>query len=187
VTRRIFLAVAARLLAAQGPVRIRLVGDHAGATLALDEMQRTASLLGRSVERDNDASMVIELAEKRLITSGTSYSVSASPAAQAAALREWNGPPARAAVEWHPDLAKYGAEQLNARFLRRFGTAMDADGWMAWMLVRIAVDVQLRGAAIESSRFDGHKGAPLAFGPDGHLRQPLCLVDAAGGLLGVSG
>jgi hypothetical protein len=150
-------------------------------------MVRTASLLGRAIDRSNSAgAMSIDIGQRSLSFAGKRYLVSASDEARSAALAGWRGPRAAAAVEWHADLTKYGAEQLNSRFLQRFGEPMDAAAWMSWMLVKIAVDAQLRAVPLESGRFDGHKGAPLVFGDDGHLVQPLCLVDAAGTLVGVT-
>jgi len=187
LTRRGFLASSALLLVREDHVRIHIVGEHAGATLALDEMGRTASLIGRTIDRSKHAdAMVIDLGRQSVDASGQRYHVGASQQARAAALASWRDPRAHAAVEWHPKLTKYGAEQLNARFLQRFGQPMDAAAWTSWMLVKIAVDAQLRSVAVAEGRFDGHKGVPLAFGTDRHLIQPLCLVDAAGALLGVT-
>jgi hypothetical protein len=187
VTRRGFLASSALFLVRTDPVRIHVVGEHAGAALALDEMSRTASLLGRAIDRSKHAdATVIDVAHQSVEASGQRFVVAASQQARAAALASWRDPRAHAAVEWHPKLTKYGAEQLNARFLQRFGQPMDAAAWMSWMLVKVAVDAQLRSVALAEGRFDGHKGVPLAFGPDRHLIQPLCVVDAAGALLGVT-
>ncbi len=187
LTRRGFLASSALLLVRADPVRVHVVGEHAGATLALDEMGRTASLLGRAIDRAShpDATR-IEIQQQSIAASGQRYYVGASQQARATAVASWRDPRAHAAAEWHPELRKYGAEQLNARFLQRFGQPMDAAAWISWMLVKIAVDAQLREIALPDGRFDGHKGVPLAFGPDRHLIQPLCLIDAAGVLLGVT-
>ena len=175
------------LLARAEAVRIHVVGEHAGATLALEEMGRTVSLLGRTIDRSRhpDAA-VIDLEHQSIEVGGHRYYGGASTQARAAALASWRDPRAHAAVEWHSKLTKYGAEQLNARFLQRFGQPMDAAAWVSWMLVKIAVDAQLRSVAPAEGRFDGHKGVPLAFGPDRHLIQPLCVVDASGLLLGVT-
>ena len=175
------------LLARAEPVRIHVVGEHAGAALALEEMGRTASLLGRTIDRSKhrDASS-IDLEHQSLEVAGHRYYVGASKQARAAALASWRDARAHAAVEWHPKLTKYGAEQLNARFLQRFAQPMDAAAWISWMLVKISVDAQLRSVTPAEGRFDGHKGVPLAFGPDRYLIQPLCVVDASGVLLGVT-
>jgi hypothetical protein len=187
VTRRGFLASGAVLMVRADPVRIHVVGEHPGATLALDEMSRTASLLGRDLDRSKHRdAMTIDLPQQSVEVSGQRYYASASQQARGEAVASWRDPRAHAAAEWHPQLRKYGAEQLNARFLQRFGQPMDAPAWISWMLVKIAVDAQLRSVPLADGRFDGHKGVPLAFGSDRHLLQPLCVVDAAGVLLGVT-
>jgi hypothetical protein len=114
--------------------------------------------------------------------------VAADDRMKTAAIATWrrsHSDTAAAAVEWHPSLEKYGAEQLNERYTRRIGRPMDAAAWIAWMLVKVAVDAQLRGVTLPAARFDGHKGVPLIFDARRHLRQPLCVVDGRGALLGV--
>lgn len=95
-------------------------------------------------------------------------------------------------VDWHPDLERFGAEQVNERFRRRFGRPMDEGAWHGWMAVKIAVELALQippGAsrtllsALRTSVFDGHKGAQLRFGEDHYLDQPVYLVDSRGRLL----
>jgi hypothetical protein len=86
-------------------------------------------------------------------------------------------------VDWHPDLKRFGAEQLNERFHRRFGRPMDEASWRGWMAVKIAAEVALRGGILQQlgdSGFDGHKGTQLRFGEDHHLIQPVYVVDARG-------
>jgi ABC-type branched-subunit amino acid transport system substrate-binding protein len=90
-------------------------------------------------------------------------------------------------VEWHASLSKFGAEQLNQRFESRFGQPMNAMAWMGWMAVQITAELALRHPTatkaelperLEALRFDGHKGARLAFDPgDHHLRQPVYVVE----------
>ena len=80
------------------------------------------------------------------------------------------------AAEWHPRLVRDGAAALNARFRRHAGAAMDAAAWRGWMAVRVAFDAALRAVSGEgdllAQTFEGHKGQPLRFAEDGHLRQP---------------
>ena len=91
------------------------------------------------------------------------------------------------AVLWHDRLYRYGAEQLNERFLRRFDTGMTGGAWAAWMAVKALAEASLRSGgergplmdALGGRRaaFDGHKGAPLSFSaPGGTLAQPLYVV-----------
>jgi hypothetical protein len=103
-------------------------------------------------------------------------------------------PNARAEL-WHASLKRFGAEQLNQRYARRFGRPMDSDAWAGWFAVKVLAEAALRahattaaalGTALTdtSARYDGHKGAPLYFdASSGALRQPLYVVapDSAGG------
>jgi hypothetical protein len=93
---------------------------------------------------------------------------------------------------WHPSLERFGAGQLNARFVARFGEAMTSGAWAGWAAVKIAWESFLRldaargeslAAFLVSSRarFDGHKGRALHFDPATHeLRQPLYIASERG-------
>jgi PQQ-dependent catabolism-associated beta-propeller protein len=117
-------------------------------------------------------------------------------AATEAMARGTSAPADGAPVLWHAALERYGAAQLNERFMRRFGTAMDAPAWAGWMAVKLIAEAALRSEprpeyqeAATASRavgtdatpsaatvaaflvrpdvaFDGHKGEPLRFGAD---------------------
>jgi len=102
-----------------------------------------------------------------------------------------SAPNGRRRVElWHPSLERFGGEQLNQRYRRRFGEPMDSDAWAGWVAVKIAAEAALRAQATtaaalagaltnSSAQFDGHKGHPLTFHPVSHeLLQPLYVVDA---------
>lgn len=93
---------------------------------------------------------------------------------------------------WHPSLDRFGADQLNERFRRRFSADMDSDAWAAWAAVKIAVESCLRArargvapAAVledDAMAFDAHKGAPLRFDRETRrLVQPLYLETTSGG------
>ena len=96
---------------------------------------------------------------------------------------------------WHSTLDRFGGEQLNQRYRRRFGTAMDSPAWAGWVASKIALDLALRAhstapkallAQLRSGRqqFDGQKGRPLYFDPGTRrLVQPLYRVvgDGANG------
>jgi hypothetical protein len=187
--RQFVLATLASQLPRSGPVRLQITGSSGreGADLGVAEMTHTASLLGRTIVLE-DGSSRIDLDGGRLTSGAATFRVSASPANRDAALRNWhlhNTTPAARALEWHAALERYGAAQLNQRFEQRFGAPMDAAAWIGWMLVKIAVESALRSMHIADGSYDGHKGAPLTFDDDGQLVQPLCIVDARGGLLGV--
>jgi ABC-type branched-subunit amino acid transport system substrate-binding protein len=91
-------------------------------------------------------------------------------------------------VTWHHSLARFGAEQLNERFRRRFGAEMESSAWAAWLALKILAETALRARTTRASeiarylvrrdtRFDGHKGEALTFEPrTGELRQPLYLL-----------
>ncbi len=85
------------------------------------------------------------------------------------------------ARDWHPMLARSGAAQLNTRFRQHAGMAMDEAAWRGWMAVKVAHQAAMRTLAGEADllalEFDGHKGMPLRFGEDGHLRQPTFRVE----------
>lgn len=83
---------------------------------------------------------------------------------------------------WHSSLEKFGAEQLNARYLAATGTRMTSDGWLGWFAIKLLTESVLRArttnaetvaAYIRSASFDGHKGVPLSFDASRLLRQPL--------------
>jgi ABC-type branched-subunit amino acid transport system substrate-binding protein len=90
-------------------------------------------------------------------------------------------------VLWHPGLFRYGAEQLNERYRRRFDAGMTAEAWAGWMAVKAVTEATLRakgesvpkaGLADSRAGFDGHKGGPLAFsGPGRALAQPLYALE----------
>ena len=84
---------------------------------------------------------------------------------------------------WHHGLARFGARQLNDRYLQRYERPMSSSAWEGWMAVKTAWESVLRArdgnvaAALGMGTFDGHKGTPLRFGAqDRMLRQPLVLV-----------
>lgn len=81
-------------------------------------------------------------------------------------------PGTAAPVAWHPSLRRYGASELNERFLAHSGRPMDGDAWGGWMAVKLVVEAALRRTPAEKARADGHKGVSLTFA-DGFLRQPL--------------
>lgn len=95
-------------------------------------------------------------------------------------------------VLWHHSLERFGAEQLNQRYERRFHGHMDAPAWAGWMATKIALDLALRahstvGAALLQRlgdprvQFDGQKGRSLQFSRDDRrLVQPMYRVAGVG-------
>jgi hypothetical protein len=83
------------------------------------------------------------------------------------------------ADEWHPALEKFGAGELNERFLRAVGRPMTPAAWLGWMAVKSIVEAAFRPGAgvlrtqLRTLRIDGHKGIPLSFDVHRRLEQPL--------------
>jgi ABC-type branched-subunit amino acid transport system substrate-binding protein len=135
--------------------------------------------------------------ELRSVTCGRqAFHIPASESMRRVALDWWRRP-AQASpgaprngqiAAWDRALEKYGAEQLNARYRGRFGAEMDDTAWAAWVGVKILWEAAVRARTTDpavlarqlvrsESRFDGHKGAPLAFRARDHqLVQPLYVV-----------
>lgn len=115
--------------------------------------------------------------------------------AAAAGVRRTTAPnlPALGAALWHPALSRYGAAQLNDRFLRSSAGAPGPGEWAGWMAVKVLWESALRTGGTDAARvaefltgegeFDGHKGEALRFDPESHqLAQPLYLVGPDGAL-----
>lgn len=81
-------------------------------------------------------------------------------------------PTAKGKVAWHPRLTRFGAGELNERFLRETKHAMDEQAWLGWVAVKIVAESMFRNRDIAKIRIDGHKGVPLYF-QNGQLVQPL--------------
>jgi hypothetical protein len=89
---------------------------------------------------------------------------------------------------WHHTLRRFGAEQLNERYRRRFGSEMESAAWTGWIAMKMLAEAALRGRSTTpldlarylsrpATRFDGHKGQPLTFDAfSGELRQPMYLI-----------
>jgi hypothetical protein len=181
-----------------------------GAQLGLEEAKRTAGLLAvqlRIAATSSEVLVGLTAPEGRLdvplLVAGPPealprparpgvFRVAAGPAARERALAKRPGQGLRV-MDWHPLLERFGADQLNERFHRRFGRSMDESAWRGWVAVKIAVEAALAsppGASMSLADrlrvqgFDGHKGMQLRFDPrSGHLIQPVYLVDARGRLV----
>jgi hypothetical protein len=121
--------------------------------------------------------------------SDAAFRVASTRAARERALRSYQESGREAtgasAVDWHPALSRFGAEQLNQRFLARFGVPMDEASWAAWFAVKILFETAFRSgshpgavaAALAATAFDGHKGIQLRFAADRTLSQPIYVVN----------
>lgn len=93
---------------------------------------------------------------------------------------------------WHWSLERFGGEQLNQRFRRRFAAHMDSAAWAGWFAMKVALDAALhaktadgpallRELADPHAQYDGQKGRPLRFAPATHrLMQPVYRVAGHG-------
>jgi hypothetical protein len=127
------------------------------------------------------------------------FTIASSTSARRAALERWRSSSTDAAkaraprvVDWHGSLERYGAAQLNERYRRRFGEAMDEGAWCAWLALKVALEAALRNGTdddavargLRAMAFDGHKGAALRFDGSGALLQPVYVIDADGAVAG---
>jgi hypothetical protein len=172
-----------------------------GASLGVEEARRVGELLHLEITAaaTSDFALIGAVPPRRetkalfLAVSGpagpegTDWNVTASPAFRQQALARHADRKDLRAVDWHSGLMKFGAEELNVRFRRRFGQPMDERAWHGWVAVKCAVELALRYPGgnpkqkIGELRLDGHKGMMLRFDPqDRHLVQPVYLVDSGG-------
>ncbi len=93
------------------------------------------------------------------------------------------------ATPWHWAFERFGAPQLNSRFLRaNNGRHMAGPDWAAWVAIKAIVHARVRGGSSafevmskylrgKSMRIDGFKGVALNFRPwNNQLRQPILLA-----------
>jgi hypothetical protein len=172
-----------------------------GARLGLEEAQRVGELLHVEISSGPTSDFaLIGLVPPREETPALFLAAAPPPAAAPPAWNVTSSPAFRRqaldrhkdrndlrAVDWHAGLMKFGAEELNVRFRRRFDQEMDERSWHGWVAVKCAVELALRypGGSpkqrIGELRLDGHKGMMLRFDPeDRHLVQPVYLVDPQG-------
>ena len=59
---------------------------------------------------------------------------------RAVAGREKSRLPDVEAWAWHPKFVRYAARDLNKRFLRVQGVAMDDDAWAGWAAIRMVAE-----------------------------------------------
>ena len=168
LTRRSFFVFLAAPALAATPIRAGVVvpREHAslwrGLRFGAEEARHTAALLGRSFELvDGPSAVTIRGPVVTLSSGGRTYRLS---------------PSAPGRMAWHPSLKKFGAGELNERFLRQTKHPMDEAAWLGWIAVKIAAEAGLRGREIGATKIDGHKGVMLRFDSNGQLVQPLYLV-----------
>lgn len=78
---------------------------------------------------------------------------------------------------WHPALERFGAGQLNARFVAAGIQQPGAAEWAGWMAAKCLWESGLRSRGLDDMSFDGHKGRRLYFGARSrNLIQPIYIV-----------
>jgi hypothetical protein len=172
-----------------------------GASLGLDEAHRVGELLHVEIASASTSDFALigltAPQEPKTLFLETApqatprgWNVASSPAFRQQALDRFKDRKDLRVSDWHAGLMKFGAEELNVRFRRRFGQPMDERSWHGWIAVKCAVELALRYPAgnpreqIASLSLDGHKGMLLNFDPrDRHLIQPVYLIDAQGKLV----
>jgi hypothetical protein len=106
------------------------------------------------------------------------------------AINQWHKlhPDSQAqALAWHADFEKYSGVQLNSRFRKTQGQAMDDLAWAGWAAIKMTADSVARDQARRQGQilrylrkdlaFDGQKGIDMNFRYDGQLRQVILLVE----------
>jgi hypothetical protein len=117
-------------------------------------------------------------------------SITASNKMKQDALAQWlaKNPESKAHVQgWHEDFVKFAASQLNSRFKKAHGVAMDNEAWSGWAAVKLLSDTVARTQSTDAAvtlnylknkiAFDGQKGAGATFRDTGQLRQLVLLVE----------
>jgi hypothetical protein len=117
-------------------------------------------------------------------------SISASNKMKQDALAQWHvkhGDSKAVAQGWHKDFRKFAASQLNIRYTKAHGIAMDDDAWAGWASVKLLSDTVARIQTADADAmltylrndiaFDGQKGDGSTFRDTGQLRQLVLLVD----------
>jgi hypothetical protein len=200
LSRREFLALAASFAAAPSlqpfvPKRLHIALIHSpfyataakAAAMSAREAQRAASLLKRELQ----FSTVLDTKYTRAQPAWTAVIVATRrrlelprtlPVVDIA-----NDPncdhhyfflrPATKLALWHASLERFGAAQLNDRF-RAARIPIDDQAWLGWFAVKMLWEAGVRGKALDSMSFDGHKGRALTFGRTPVLMQPLYQLSA---------
>lgn len=75
-------------------------------------------------------------------------------------------------LAWHSELYRYGAGEINERYLDATGADMTESSWFGWVAMKLALETALRHQRLANAKIDGHKGVPLTF-RNGVLQQPL--------------
>jgi hypothetical protein len=186
-------AAVARPWSAPPMVHLTFMGDGGdalrGAEMSADEVRRAAEMFGRQV--DFSAERPLDRPGRLRVVIGSSEPVymniiSIDPSCR---RNTFDVAAPEGTFAWNPWLKRFGADTLNKRYRDRYNASMSSGAWCGWFAVKSAWEAALRSKAMDSealiayleratSRFDGHKGAPLYFDESHRLVQPL--YDGAG-------
>jgi ABC-type branched-subunit amino acid transport system substrate-binding protein len=116
--------------------------------------------------------------------------IAPSASMKADAVAQWQKKKPAAPVQaraWHEDYTKFAAGELNNRFRKAYGIAMDDAAWAGWAALKMLSEAVARAQTTAPDRilaylrnelaFDGQKGVPQTFRDTGQLRQPILLVE----------
>jgi hypothetical protein len=168
LTRRGFLLLLAAVNAKTLRAGVLVPSQHAslwrGLRFGEKETSHTARLLGRDFALRNAPSQPAET--PAFVIHGPVVTITANNETFRLTPTE------KGKVAWHPRLTKFGAGELNERFLKDTKHEMDEQAWLGWVAVKIVAEAMLRGRELAKIKIDGHKGVPLYF-RNGQLVQPL--------------
>ena len=162
-----------------------------GIELGAAEAAQTLRLLGREIRMTRNVPPGTDLAGILVVDRATSRVDGPVPQIHLGALPAGAdacsfsvGPAPGGGELWHPTLNRFGASELNERFVKQHEVGMSSRAYAGWLAVKALVESALRArgphdrcASVARLRFDGHKGRPLWFDPQTRiLRQPTYVV-----------
>ena len=186
------------LAAAQREIRIiaddtTSLGDFGlGVRLGANEAERAATLLGHTFELVTSGTATARVAKvapthsdlpvvaMRGSSPGNCVFVTETAHGDVSASAKTAAAPDGTIADWHADFRRYGASELNERFVKTFRRAMSAEAWHGWVAVKAITEAALRGedvcAELSRLRFDGHKGRALRFDATRRLIHPPLII-----------
>lgn len=160
-----------------------------GAEMSADEVKRAAEMFGGQVAFS--AEPPVDLPGRLRVVIGASDPVYMNIMSIDSSCRRdtFDIAAPEGTFAWSPWLKRFGADTLNKRYRDRYNASMSSSAWCGWFAVKCAWEAALRSKAADgkaliayleraTTRFDGHKGAPLSFDESHRLVQPL--YDGAG-------
>lgn len=165
-------------------LRVRIADDGsapdvvAGARMSVEEAARAASLLGSSIAiaASGETVVIVASTSPTQIDDDVVTINAATPADRSSTQGQHVFHLAATQTEldklWDGAAERFGAGQLNARYLHMYGKPMTAMAWAGWFAVKVAWEAALRTRSIQAEKiaaylttggFDGHKGKPLRF------------------------